>query len=105
MGFEPMDIIDIGGGFSDNPTNYFADGTSNQHNRFSVIAPQVNHYLENVFPGKHKNVKLIGEPGRQISQEAGNLVAQVFMKKDHGDVNHYYINAGIYQGFGSIPID
>lgn len=64
MGFDPLDIIDIGGGFSDNPTNYFADGTSNQHNRFSIVAPQVNHYLENVFPGKHKNVKLIGEPGR-----------------------------------------
>ena len=56
MGLPPMDILDIGGGFSDNPTNHFGEDTYMQHNSFPVVATKVNNYLKKVFPGKNKKI-------------------------------------------------
>lgn len=69
------------------------------------MAPKVNHYLKNVFPGKNKNIKVIGEPGRQISQSATALAVKVFLKKQQEDISHYYVNNGIYQGLGCVIIE
>lgn len=95
-----LDLLDIGGGFSDSTTNF-----PNIENVFSLVAPKVNNYLETVFPGENKNIKVIGEPGRQIAQEAQSLIVNVFLKKDQRDVSHCYINNGVYHGLGSIVFD
>ena len=76
-GMPKMDILDIGGGFS-TESNY----SQNQEYTFDVIAPQIQNYLSNEFPGKkYENVKVIGEPGRQIAQGAQSLCVKVFLAK------------------------
>jgi len=47
----------------------------------------------------------MGEPGRNISQEAQTLVCQIFLVKQQGSTRHYYINNGVYQGFGCRVFD
>ena len=72
-----MDILDIGGGFS---TEFNYD--QNQEYTFDVIAPQIQSYLTNEFPGKQfPDVRVIGEPGRQIAQSAQSLCVNVFLAR------------------------
>jgi len=97
-----MDLVDIGGGFSTstNETHH-----TKAHN-FEVIAPQIQDYMQNVFPGKHnKDIVTIAEPGRQICQESQTICVQIFLAKQQGEVRHYYIKNGVYQGFGSQVIE
>lgn len=81
IGLPPLDLLDIGGGFSDNPTNWFGEDISMQPNRFPITADLVQNYLQTIFPGANSNVRLMGEPGRQICQEAITLCSQVILKK------------------------
>ena len=88
-----MDILDIGGGFS----------MSSEHpeNNFDVVAPQIQNMLTNVFPGENKNIRVIGEPGRNMTQDAMSLAVKIFLARQHGpNCRHYFVNNGIYQGFG-----
>lgn len=92
-GMPDMDLLDIGGGFS--------MSSEKEENNFDVVAPQIQNMLSEYFPGKNKNIKVIGEPGRNICQDAMSLVVKVFLARQHGpDCRHYFVNNGIYQGFG-----
>lgn len=95
-----LDLLDIGGGFSESKTN-----NSDKENVFSSVAPKVHNYLETIFPGANKNIKVIGEPGRYICQESQSLVVRVYLKKQQREVSHCYINNGVYQGFGCVIFD
>lgn len=68
-----MDILDIGGGFS--------MSSSKQENNFDVVAPQIQEMLREYFPGKNKNIRVIGEPGRNICQDAMSLCVKVFLAR------------------------
>jgi len=93
-----LDIVDIGGGFSMSATNPV--------NNFTQVAPKVANYLDNVFPGKNnKQVSVLGEPGRQISQDTTSMITQIFHVKEQGENRHYYVNNGVYHGFGSQVYD
>ena len=108
IGMPPLDLLDIGGGYSDNATNYFninGEDVFLQKNKFSIVAPKINHHLKEIFPGKNSNVKVIGEPGRYMCTGSGNIVAQIYLKKQVGDNCHYYINNGVYQGLACSVID
>lgn len=59
---QKMDILDIGGGFSQNCYHQ-------PENDFKIVAPKVEAMLKQ-WPGIDSGIKVIGEPGRQISQEA-----------------------------------
>lgn len=92
-GMEDMDILDIGGGFS----------MSSEHpeNNFDVVAPQIQNMLSREFPGPNKNIRVIGEPGRNMTQDSMALAVKVFLARQHGpNCRHYFVNNGIYQGFG-----
>jgi ornithine decarboxylase len=97
---DEMDYLDIGGGFSETFTNY-----SNPMNNFNIVAPLINEYLQEVFPGPNSKVQIIGEPGRMMCQGCQSHVVKVFLKKPQREVTHYYINSGVYHGFGSIIFD
>lgn len=101
LGMPPMDLLDIGGGFSDN--------TSTSHTvrefMFPTVAPLIEEYLSNVWPAKKEGISIIAEPGRWVSQGTTALVSQVFAKKKQGKVNHYYVTTGIFQGLGAIIND
>jgi diaminopimelate decarboxylase len=70
-----------------------------------LVAPQINEYLNEVFPGKDSKVKIIGEPGRMMCQGCQSHIVRVFLKKPQREVTHYYINSGVYHGFGSVIFD
>ena len=65
-GMEEMDILDIGGGFSMSSTD--------PEKNFDFVAPKINEMLKEFFPGENKKVKVVGEPGRFIAQEAMSAV-------------------------------
>ena len=71
---------------------------------FENVAPKIEKALQK-WPGIDNGVQIIGEPGRQIAQEAQTLVVQVFLVKQQDSVRHYYINNGVYQGFGCQVFD
>jgi len=77
----------------------------NSLHNFDSVAPQVHEYVTSVWPGQNSNIKVIGEPGRQISEEALTLIVQVFLIKKQGEFRHLYINNGVYQGFGCKVFD
>ena len=92
-GMQEMDILDIGGGFS----------MSSEHteNNFDVVAPQIQHMLTHEFPGNNEKIRVIGEPGRNMTQDSMSLVVKIFLTRQHGpNCRHYFVNNGIYQGFG-----
>lgn len=68
-----MDILDIGGGFSMN--------ADSRDSNFDNVAFRMHNYLTNMWPSRQKDIKIIGEPGRQICEEAQTLVVQVFLVK------------------------
>ena len=94
MGLEAMDLLDIGGGFS----NVVPD----TNNNFDQIASKLNSYINELFP--EPNVRVIGEVGRLIAEKAGYIVAQIIGKKvNEKKTIHYYINNGIYTTYTVRP--
>jgi ornithine decarboxylase len=67
-GMEEMDILDIGGGFSMSSTD--------PEKNFDHVAPKINQMLKDYFPGDNGmgKIKVVGEPGRFISQDAMSIV-------------------------------
>ena len=61
-----MDILDIGGGFS--------MSSGDPEKNFDFVAPKINKMLEEYFPAENSNIKVIGEPGRFIAQDAMSVV-------------------------------
>ncbi|MBI9019237.1 MAG: diaminopimelate decarboxylase [Phycisphaerae bacterium] len=81
QGFE-IEAIDIGGGFG-------ADYTTGQ-------APLTADYADVIIPMlRDKGLKLILEPGRSISGNAGIMVGQVVYVKKGGDKNFAILDAGM----------
>ena len=89
LGLPDMDFLDLGGGFAVTPL-------TNPENTFSKVAPKIKNYLNEAnFPGISK-VKIIGEPGRFISQEALTIVVQIYLVRDQKTSRHYFVNSGVY---------
>jgi ornithine decarboxylase len=65
-GMKELDILDIGGGFSMSSTD--------PERNFDFVAPKINQMLKEYFPGTNNNIKVVGEPGRFISQDAMSVV-------------------------------
>jgi diaminopimelate decarboxylase len=59
-----LDILDIGGGFSQTSLN--------PSNNFENVAPLIENMIQE-WPGTNNGVKIIGEPGRQIAQGAQSM--------------------------------
>lgn len=94
----PMTHLDIGGGFSGSALN--------PENNFVKVGAKVKDYLDKVWPAnKIEGIKIFGEPGRQIAQEAQTIVCNVYLTKVIDGKPHYYINNGVYQGFGCQVFD
>lgn len=90
MGMQPMDLLDIGGGF----TLILPHSSKN----FDEVAPSINGLIEQLFPDP--SVRVIAEPGRYICESVVYLASCIIGQKtlDSGN-RHYYLNNGIYQGY------
>lgn len=98
LGMKPMDMLDIGGGFSTE--------AHNPANNFQNVAPQIEEYLKKKRAGFLKGAKIFGEPGRVIAQESFSLVTRVILARQEDErTRHYFVNNGVYQGCGSRIFD
>ena len=88
-------VIDIGGGFPGDRT------------LFAPFATEIRKGMFDFFHGKH--IRFIAEPGRFFSESSQTLVMSVIGKKrvqEKGETRFaYYLNDGVYGGFGSIHYD
>ncbi|KAK0178146.1 hypothetical protein PV328_002123 [Microctonus aethiopoides] len=88
MGFDEVNLIDIGGGIP-----------GNDDNLFYKIAKAVNKALENLDP----SIEVISEPGRYYVDSAFTLVTYIQSKRIivDGEIMKkcYYINDGIFGSF------
>ena len=90
LGMQPMDLLDIGGGF----TLIMPNSSKN----FDEVAPRINTLLETHFP--EDSVQIIAEPGRYICESVVYLASCIIGQKTLKSGNrHYYLNNGIYQGY------
>lgn len=86
---KPMDLLDIGGGFSMN--------AANGANNFDKAAPFIRQHISEVFPrSQYKHVQVIGEPGRLICQDALNVCTRIYLTRQLDDVRHYFVDSGVY---------
>ena len=67
MGMKPLDLIDIGGGFS--------MVNSDHDKNFDYVAPLISSTLEHYFP--EKKIRIIAEPGRYISESVCFLASTI----------------------------
>ena len=88
-----MDFLDIGGGFS-----LASDQPTDPEKKFDKVAVMIETILNEVFP--EPNIRIIGEPGRFVSEGVAFLASQIIGSKvlDNG-AHHYYVNNGVYQGY------
>ena len=68
MGLKKMDFLDIGGGFS-----LASDQPTTPEQKFDKVAIMITQILEQVFPEPH--IRIIGEPGRYVSEGVGYLAS------------------------------
>ena len=84
-----MDLIDIGGGFT------LLNSETNKN--FITVGKVLNTKINEIFPDK--TVRIIGEPGTYVSERCMYLATQIIGQKTIGEIMHYFVNNGIYQGF------
>ena len=86
-----MDLVDIGGGFT-----YIFPGTGRN---FDEVGPSIGKLIDQLFPDP--SIRIIGEPGRFISESSVYVASQVIGKKNlpDGKSKEYFINNGIYQSY------
>ena len=97
MGLKKMDFLDIGGGFS-----LASDQPTASEKKFDKVAIMITQILEQVFPEPH--IRIIGEPGRYVSEGVGYLTSQIIGQKVlKSGTHHYYTNSGVYQGYSLRP--
>lgn len=94
MGMEPMDLIDIGGGFT--LVSKFAE------RNFDHVAPKIGAMLDKHFP--EPSIRCIAEPGRYISESVVYLTSNIIGSKTLASgTHHYYLDSGVYQGYALRP--
>ncbi|KAJ4700602.1 ornithine decarboxylase-like [Melia azedarach] len=91
LGMPKMRVLDIGGGFVDNP-------------QFQEAAKEVKAALETYFPNEPE-MTLISEPGRFFVETASTLATNIIGKRVRGEMREYWINDGTYGSMNCIIRD
>ena len=108
LNMKPLDLLDIGGGFSVSYSCNKDWKVINQANTFETAAPAIRDLIKTIFPesvGKSASLKVIGEPGRLVCQDAVSTVTRIYLAKQQPDTRHYYVDSGVYQAFPCQTID
>ncbi|KAL5984058.1 hypothetical protein ACLOJK_018160 [Asimina triloba] len=90
LGMPRMHVLNIGGGFSDNPS-------------FNEAAAAIKAAVQAYFPGG--GLTLMAEPGRFFAESAFTLAANIIGKRVRGELREYWINDGIYGSMNCILYD
>ncbi|XP_055959819.1 ornithine decarboxylase-like [Mercurialis annua] len=87
-----MHILNIGGGFKDNPL-------------FDEIGRTVNDSVQEYFPNQSSSLKVIAEPGRFFAETAFTMVTNVIGKRVRGRTIQYWIDDGTHGSFNLATYD
>lgn len=91
LGLPPMNVLNVGGGFTAGP-------------QFDKAALTINSALKEYFPAD-LNFTAMAEPGRFFAESAFTLVVNIIGKRVRGDLREYWINDGIYGSMNCILYD
>jgi ornithine decarboxylase len=91
----PLDIIDIGGGYS--IPHFDAD-----EDLFEKTARVISKELDRLF---EPHMRIIAEPGRFIAGPAGTLIMRVIGKAIRENKHWYYLDDGVYGALSGIIFD
>ena len=112
LGLPPMEVLDIGGGFSG---SIKADDASNDDDvTLAAVAGEVNKSLERLFP-EAEGVRVISEPGRYFAEACVTLACMIFSRRIRStedgslapgeDSHQYFVSDGLYGMMNSIMYD
>lgn len=112
VGLPPMDVLDIGGGFSGALTS--SQASNDNDVTLTAVAGEVNESLERLFPAAG-GVRVISEPGRYFSEACVTLACQIFSRRIRSesegslapgeDSHQYFVTDGLYGMMNSIMYD
>ena len=112
LGLPPMEILDIGGGFSGALTSTHASNDDDV--TLPAVAGEVNDTLERLFPAA-EGVRVISEPGRYFAEACVTLACQIFSRRIRSaaegslspgeDSHQYFVTDGLYGMMNSIMYD
>ena len=112
LGLPPMDVLDIGGGFSGALTS--SQASNDNDVTLTAVAGEVNESLERLFPARD-GVRVISEPGRYFSEACVTLACQIFSRRIRSesdgslapgeDSHQYFVTDGLYGMMNSIMYD
>ena len=91
---QPLNIVDIGGGFPVPYTPFVPD--------FERLAELLNGEIDRLFP---PGIEILAEPGRFIAATAGCLVSEIIGKARREGKIFYHINDGVYHTFSGVVYD
>lgn len=89
MGMPEMDLLDIGGGFTQCAP--FEEGKN-----FDQVAPRIVKAIDDLFEDE---IEVIAEPGRLLSESYSHLVSNIIGTKVLNGTRNYYVNTGLYQAY------
>ncbi|MCW8831493.1 MAG: type III PLP-dependent enzyme, partial [Gammaproteobacteria bacterium] len=90
----PMDILDIGGGF---PVSYNFEDMDNEA-YFTPIREAIKQYVPD-------GIRVIAEPGRYLIAPAVTAISSVSGKAKRGDYQWYYLDDGVYGSYSGQIFD
>lgn len=95
LGYEPMDLVDIGGGYS-----FVCSAAKNQsiENNFVRVGSTLRTKIDELFPDQ--SIRIIAEPGTYLCESTFFLASQITGQKEvESGGRHYFVNNGVYQGY------
>ena len=89
MGLPEMDLLDIGGGFTQCLEQ-------EEGKNFDQVAPRIANMIDELFEDE---IQVIAEPGRLLSESYSHLVSNIIGTKVINGTRNYYVNTGLYQAY------
>jgi ornithine decarboxylase len=102
LGFPPMKIIDIGGGFPGNSTVYSGKNMPTFQDIANTLRIGIHDFRKRF--GDESSIQFIAEPGRFFVSDAVTVATQIYGRK--GDEQQsLYVDDGVYGTFNNVIYD
>ena len=105
LGMEPMDVIDIGGGFPGDTGGYGGPGLPTFQEIAAVVRSSIEEFCADIARPQ-SSVRFIAEPGRYFVSASTMTATKVYSRK--GGNNAYqalYVDNGVYASFNTVVYD
>jgi len=105
IGFPPMTVIDLGGGFPGDEGGYGGEGMPNFFDLASVIRQSLKDF-EKTIQRPLSGIRVIAEPGRYFVSASTIIATKVYSRKGgNNDYQALYVDDGVYGSFNNVVYD